>query len=143
MGVSFMQLLCVISTVLLNGCDIGDILALVGILLVVVWIVSAIVGLYLIKPIDPERRTALLLLVWSLGPFAVALLLILPALVAAIQDADRRVTGVLRIFLTSDGTRKALVTKAKMMRGRCVGGAVRLGPAGPGKASPSTLGRWR
>ena len=57
--------------------------------------------------------------------------LVLPALVGAIQDVDRRVTGVIRIFLTADGTRKAPVTDAKMMLGKCVGGAVRLGPARP------------
>ena len=57
--------------------------------------------------------------------------LILPALVAAVQGPDRVMRGVLRIFLTTDGTRKAPVTKAKMMLGKCAGGAVRLGPAGP------------
>ena len=38
------------------------------------------------------------------------------------------VLGVLRIFLTADGTRKAPVTSNKMMLGRVRRGAVRLGP---------------
>lgn len=54
--------------------------------------------------------------------------LLLPALIAAVQGVDRRVTGVLRIFLTADGTRKAGVSNPKMMLGRVKGGAVRLGP---------------
>ena len=57
--------------------------------------------------------------------------LILPALVAAVQAPDRRVRGVLRIFLTTDGRRKAMVSKPKMMLGRVAGGAVRLSGAQP------------
>ena len=54
--------------------------------------------------------------------------LLLPALIAAVQGVDRRVTGVLRIFLAADGTRKAGVSNPKLMLGRVKGGAVRLGP---------------
>ena len=57
--------------------------------------------------------------------------LILPAMVAAVQGLDRRVYGIHRTFLTADGTRKAPLTQAKMMIGKCAGGAVRLGPAAP------------
>lgn len=57
--------------------------------------------------------------------------LLLPTLIAAVQDVDRRVTGVHRIFLAADGTRKAGVILPKMMLGRIAGGAVRLGPVAP------------
>ena len=56
--------------------------------------------------------------------------LLLPALVAAITIwPGRNVVGVHRTFLRADGKGKAPVTKAKMMIGRCGGGAVRLAPA--------------
>ncbi len=51
----------------------------------------------------------------------------LPALVAAVADAARKVTGIQRIFLTMDG-RKAPLTRPKMALGTLRGGAVRLAP---------------
>jgi phage/plasmid primase-like uncharacterized protein len=52
--------------------------------------------------------------------------LIMPALVAAIQGPDGRITAIHRIFLTSDGRQKAPVSDIKMTFGPTVGGAVRL-----------------
>ena len=57
--------------------------------------------------------------------------LLLPALVAAVQAPDSSVRGVLRIFLTTDGLRKASVSIPKKMLGRVAGGAVRLGAVQP------------
>ncbi len=51
----------------------------------------------------------------------------LPALVAAVADAARKITGIQRIFLTMDG-RKAPLTRPKMALGALRGGAVRLAP---------------
>jgi len=51
----------------------------------------------------------------------------LPALVAAVCNVDRNVTGIQRIFLTHDG-RKAPVNRPKMALGALRGGAVRLAP---------------
>ena len=45
----------------------------------------------------------------------------LPALIAAVCDVDRRVTGIQRIFLTHDG-RKAPVNRPKMALGTLRGG---------------------
>lgn len=50
----------------------------------------------------------------------------LPAMVAAVQGPDRKITGIHRTFLTMDGTNKSPVASNKMMLGRCAGGAVRL-----------------
>jgi hypothetical protein len=52
-----------------------------------------------------------------------------PALVAAIQDADRHVVAVQRTFLKSDGSGKAAVSEPKMSLGAMGRGAVRLAPA--------------
>ncbi len=51
----------------------------------------------------------------------------LPALVAAVADVERKITGVQRIFLTMDG-RKAPLRRPKMALGTLRGGAVRLAP---------------
>ena len=53
----------------------------------------------------------------------------LPAMIAAVQAPDRSLIGVHRTYLTMDGTNKAPVSSAKMMLGRCAGGAVRLARA--------------
>jgi hypothetical protein len=55
----------------------------------------------------------------------------LPALVAAVQDPNGRVTAVHRTFLRADGTGKAAVETAKMTLGPISAGAVRLGQARP------------
>lgn len=52
-----------------------------------------------------------------------------PAMVAAVQDGERRVTGVHRTFLAPDGAGKAPVAAAKKMAGAVWGGAIRLCPA--------------
>ncbi len=49
----------------------------------------------------------------------------LPAMVAAVADAGRKVTGIQRIFLTMDG-RKAPLTRPKLTLGTLRGNAVRL-----------------
>ena len=51
----------------------------------------------------------------------------LPALVAAVTDVDRNVTGIQRIYLTHDGC-KAPVNRPKMALGTLRGSAVRLAP---------------
>ena len=51
----------------------------------------------------------------------------LPALIAAVCNVERKVTGIQRIFLTMDG-RKAPLTRPKMALGTLRGGAVRLAP---------------
>jgi len=51
----------------------------------------------------------------------------LPALVAAVCDVERNVTGIQRIYLTHDG-RKAPVNRPKMALGTLRGSAVRLAP---------------
>ncbi len=50
-----------------------------------------------------------------------------PAMVAAVQGPDRRVTAVHRTFLARDGKGKAGFKPNKMGRGKWVGGAIRLG----------------
>ncbi len=55
----------------------------------------------------------------------------LPAMVAAITGADRKVTAIQRTFLRVDGRGKANVSEPKMTLGAMLDGAVRLGPAGP------------
>lgn len=55
--------------------------------------------------------------------------LLLPAMVAAVQDVRGRVTGVHRTFVHAGGQGKADVPKPKRMRGECWGGACRLTPA--------------
>lgn len=54
--------------------------------------------------------------------------LVLPAMVAAVQDAGGRLIGIHRTFLAPDGSAKADVPSPKMMLGPVAGGAVRLGP---------------
>lgn len=49
-----------------------------------------------------------------------------PAMVAAVQDGQRRITGVHRTFLAPDGRGKAPVASAKKMAGSVWGGAIRL-----------------
>ncbi len=56
--------------------------------------------------------------------------LILPAMVAGVQDLDGRVVAVHRTYLSQDGTAKAGVRQPKMSLGPVAGGAVRLGLAG-------------
>ncbi len=56
--------------------------------------------------------------------------LLLPALIGAITGRDRKITAITRIYLRSDGTRKAEVPTPKMTLGPMGDGAVRLGPAG-------------
>lgn len=53
----------------------------------------------------------------------------LPAMVAAVQGPDGRVSGVHRTYLRPDGSGKARVLKPKKMGGVCWGGAIRLYPA--------------
>ena len=55
----------------------------------------------------------------------------LPAMVAAITGADRKVSAIQRTFLRVDGRGKANVYEPKMTLGAMRDGAVRLGPAGP------------
>ncbi|GAB4368182.1 MAG: toprim domain-containing protein [Kiloniellaceae bacterium] len=55
--------------------------------------------------------------------------LVFPAMVAAVQDGEGRITGVHRTFLLPDGSGKARVASPKQMGGACWGGCVRLGPA--------------
>lgn len=57
--------------------------------------------------------------------------LVLPAMVAAVQSADRQIIGLHRTYLRADGAGKAPVTKPKMMLGRFKGGAIRLAAAAP------------
>ncbi len=56
--------------------------------------------------------------------------LILPAMVAGVQDLDGRVVAIHRTFLSRDGTAKAGVREPKMSLGPVAGGAVRLALAG-------------
>ncbi len=51
----------------------------------------------------------------------------LPALVAAVANVEKKITGITRIFLTMDG-RKAPLSRPKMALGTLRGGAVRLAP---------------
>lgn len=51
----------------------------------------------------------------------------LPALVAAVANVEKKITGITRIFLTMNG-RKAPLTRPKMALGTLRGGAVRLAP---------------
>ncbi len=57
--------------------------------------------------------------------------LLFPAMVAAVQGPDGKVTGVHRTFLLPSGGGKAPVSPAKMMLGPCTGAAVRLAVALP------------
>lgn len=56
--------------------------------------------------------------------------LFLPAMVAAVQASDGRITGVHRTFIKHDGSGKAIVSEAKLSLGLIAGGAIRLGAAG-------------
>ena len=56
--------------------------------------------------------------------------LILPAMVAGVQDIDGRVVAVHRTYLRYDGTGKAGVREPKLALGPIAGGAVRLALAG-------------
>ncbi len=66
-----------------------------------------------------------------------------PVMAAAVTGPDRDITGIHRTYLKLDGSGKAAVTSAKMMLGRCSGGAVHLGPVGEvlivGEGIESTL----
>ncbi len=53
-----------------------------------------------------------------------------PAMVAAVQALDRRITGIHRTFLLPDGRGKAQVSEPKMALGSIGTGAVRLAAAG-------------
>lgn len=55
----------------------------------------------------------------------------LPALIAAVQAPDRRVTAIQRTYLRRDGLGKAEVAKAKLALGEFGAGAVRLAPTAP------------
>lgn len=55
----------------------------------------------------------------------------LPAMVAAVQGANRRVIAVQITFLHPSGTRKAHVANPRKTLGALGAGAIRLGPAGP------------
>jgi DNA primase len=55
----------------------------------------------------------------------------LPAMVAPMQAADRRVIGVHRTYLARDGQGKAGIKSAKKMGGTAWGTAIRLAAAGP------------
>ena len=55
----------------------------------------------------------------------------LPAMVAAVQAADRRVIAVQLTFLHPNGIRKAQVANPRKTVGAMGAGAIRLGPAGP------------
>lgn len=57
--------------------------------------------------------------------------LVFPAMVAAVQDGQRRVSGIHRTFLLPDGSGKARVSSPKKMAGAVWGGAIRLCPAAP------------
>jgi DNA methylase len=54
----------------------------------------------------------------------------LPCMVAAVQAAEGRLSGLHRTFLRLDGRGKADFDPVKKMLGACRGGAVRLAPAG-------------
>jgi DNA primase len=54
----------------------------------------------------------------------------LPAMVAAMAAADRRIVAVHRTFLAPGGRGKADVPRAKMMLGQAGGAAIRLAPVG-------------
>lgn len=53
-----------------------------------------------------------------------------PAMVASVYGPDGCLNGVHRTYLCSDGSAKAPIKPAKMMLGKCSGGAVRLIEAG-------------
>lgn len=57
--------------------------------------------------------------------------LVLPAMVAAVQDPEGRVTAVHRTYLKSDGGGKAEISAPKMALGPIAAGAVRLSGARP------------
>jgi hypothetical protein len=54
-----------------------------------------------------------------------------PAMVAAVQAPDQRITAIHRTFLLPDGRGKARVSSPKMALGPLGRGAVRLGPVAP------------
>ncbi len=55
-----------------------------------------------------------------------------PALIAAVTRHGRRgLAAVQRTYLATEGCGKAALDPARMTLGRCLGGAVRLGPAAP------------
>ena len=56
---------------------------------------------------------------------------VLPCMVALVQDADGKPTGIQRTYLDATKPEKANVPKAKLGLGNIQGGAVRLGPLGP------------
>jgi hypothetical protein len=54
-----------------------------------------------------------------------------PVMLAAVQSPSGEIVAVHRTFLAIDGTKKASVSRPKMMLGPCMGNAVRLGPVAP------------
>ncbi|MGJ8586396.1 MAG: CHC2 zinc finger domain-containing protein [Marinosulfonomonas sp.] len=56
---------------------------------------------------------------------------VLPCMVALVQDADGKPTGIQRTYLDATKPEKANVPKTKLGLGNIIGGAVRLGPLGP------------
>ncbi len=56
--------------------------------------------------------------------------LLLPAMIGGVQGPDGKIRGIHRTYLRGDGETKAPVSQAKMMLGKCAGGAVRLAKAG-------------
>jgi putative DNA primase/helicase len=54
---------------------------------------------------------------------------LLPAMVAAVQDVDGRIVAIHRTFLKTDGSGKTNVEQQKMMLGPCAGCAVRFAKA--------------
>jgi hypothetical protein len=61
----------------------------------------------------------------------------LPAMLAPVVDVNGNLVGLHRTFLDPDGRGKAGVSPAKMMLGRCAGGAVRLAEPADGKVAIS------
>jgi phage/plasmid primase-like uncharacterized protein len=55
----------------------------------------------------------------------------MPAMIAAIQNAEGRLQGVHLTFLRPDGLGKAQIERPRLIHGEMIGGAVRLAPAGP------------
>jgi putative DNA primase/helicase len=55
--------------------------------------------------------------------------LVIPALLGAVQNSDRQISGLHRTFLRGDGADKAPVSHPRMMLGKIGGGAVRLAAA--------------
>ena len=52
----------------------------------------------------------------------------LPALLAAVTDNDRRITGLMRTYLSADGSQKAPIDAPRRAMGALAGNGVRFGP---------------